>query len=119
MNQGPTRLRHYAPPELDLAALLERAARGDAESFAQFYDAQPPPLRSCLRVVANRALAEDITQEAYLGLWQSAGRFNRHRGTALSFLITIVQASGRQGQGNPGGGTERRALPPATAESRS
>ena len=41
-------------------------------------------------MVANRVLAEDITQEAYLGLWQAAGRFNRHRGTALSFLITIV-----------------------------
>ncbi len=91
MNQGPTRLRHYTPSELDLAALLERTARGDAESFAQFYDATATAAYGlALRVVANRALAEDITQEAYLGLWQSAGRFNRHRGTALSFLITIV-----------------------------
>jgi RNA polymerase sigma-70 factor, ECF subfamily len=91
MNQRPTRVRRHAPPELDLAALLERTARGDAEAFAQFYDATAGAAYGlALRVVGNRALAEDVTQEAYLGLWRAAGRFNRHRGTAVSFLITIV-----------------------------
>jgi DNA-binding NarL/FixJ family response regulator len=39
MNQRATRVRRHALPELDLAALLERTAKGDAEAFAQFYDA--------------------------------------------------------------------------------
>ena len=80
MNQRATRVRRHAPPELDLAALLERTARGDAEAFAQFYVATAAAAYGlAMRVVGNRALAEDVTQEAYLGLWRAAGRFNRHR----------------------------------------
>jgi RNA polymerase sigma-70 factor, ECF subfamily len=91
MNQRATRVRRHTPAELDLAVLLERAAEGDAEAFAQFYDGTAAAAYGlALRVVGERALAEDVTQEAYLALWRVAGRFNRHRGTAVSFLITIV-----------------------------
>ena len=91
MNSRPTGGCLEAPPQLDLAALLERTASGDREAFAQFYDATAAAAHGlALRVVGNRALAEDVTQEAYLALWRVAGRFNRHRGSAFSFLITIV-----------------------------
>jgi RNA polymerase sigma-70 factor (ECF subfamily) len=91
MNQQPTCVRRHAAPELDLAALLERTANGDAEAFAQFYDATAAAAYGlALRVVGNRALAEDVTQEAYLGLWRAASRFNPQRGTAMTFLITMV-----------------------------
>jgi RNA polymerase sigma-70 factor, ECF subfamily len=71
--------------------LLERTASGDREAFAEFYDTTAASAHGlALRVVGNRALAEEVTQEAYLALWRAAGRFNRHRGTAFSFLITIV-----------------------------
>jgi RNA polymerase sigma-70 factor, ECF subfamily len=80
-----------AAPQLDLAALLERTASGDREAFAKFYDATAAAAHGlALRVVGSRALAEEVTQEAYLALWRAAGRFNRNRGTAFSFLITIV-----------------------------
>jgi RNA polymerase sigma-70 factor (ECF subfamily) len=91
MNSRPTHGCLEANPQLDLAALLERTASGDREAFAQFYDATAAAAHGlALRVVGNRALAQDVTQEAYLALWRAAGRFNRDRGTALSFLITIV-----------------------------
>lgn len=91
MNSLPTCGCRDAPPQLDLAVLLERTASGDREAFAQFYDATAAVAHGlALRVVGNRALAEDVTQEAYLALWRAAGRFDRHRGTAFSFLITIV-----------------------------
>jgi RNA polymerase sigma-70 factor (ECF subfamily) len=79
MNQQPTCARRHAALELDLTALLERSASGDAEAFAQFYDATAVAgYGLALRVVGNRALAQDITQEAYLGLWRAASRFNRN-----------------------------------------
>jgi RNA polymerase sigma-70 factor (ECF subfamily) len=91
MNSRPTHGCLEAPRQLDLAALLERAASGDRDAFAQFYDATATAAQGlALRVVGNRALAEEVTQEAYLALWRAAGRFNRNRGTAFSFLITIV-----------------------------
>jgi RNA polymerase sigma-70 factor, ECF subfamily len=86
MNQRVTRVRQRAPAEPDLSALLERTAGGDAEAFAQFYDATAAAAYGlALRVVDNRALAEEVIQDAYLALWRAVGRFNRHRGTAFAF----------------------------------
>jgi RNA polymerase sigma-70 factor (ECF subfamily) len=91
MNQPLTCTRPHASHELDLAVLLKRTASGDAEAFGQFYDATAAAAYGlALRVVTNRALAEEVTQEAYLDLWRAPRRFDPQQGMALTFLITIV-----------------------------
>lgn len=80
-----------AEESLDLATLLERSAGGDQASFAAFYDATAARAYGvALRVVRNPALAEEIAQDAYLEVWRTAGRFDPGRGSAWSWLMTIV-----------------------------
>ncbi len=74
-----------------LAQLLKQAARGDEQAFATLYDATASrAFGLAVRVVRNPAQAEEVTQEAYLEVWKSANRFDPARGSALSWLLTIV-----------------------------
>ena len=75
----------------DLAGLLVRAARGDESAFAQLYDATAARAYGlALRVVRDPAQAEEITQESYLDIWRQASRYDAGRGSALSWMLTIV-----------------------------
>ncbi|MEQ6899877.1 ECF RNA polymerase sigma factor SigK [Nocardioides sp. YIM 152588] len=79
-----------ATPADQLAVLLKRSARGDRAAFAELYDATAARLHGLvLRVVRDRAQAEEVTQEAYLEIWRTAARFDPARGSALSWLMTI------------------------------
>ena len=74
-----------------LAALLKRAARGDEAAFAEWYDATSArAFGLAVRVLRDRAQAEEVTQESYLDCWRHASRFDPERGSALSWLLTIV-----------------------------
>jgi RNA polymerase sigma-70 factor, ECF subfamily len=78
-------------PVDDLASLLDRCGQGDQQAFAQLYDATAPRAYGvALRVVRDHKLAEDITQEAYLELWRGCRRYDRARGSAIGWLMTIV-----------------------------
>ena len=75
----------------DLGGLLRSSARGDEAAFAQLYDATSSRIYGlALRVVRDPAQAQEVTQEAYLEVWKSAGRFDQAKGSAISWLMTIV-----------------------------
>lgn len=58
------------------AALLARAARGDGEAFAELYREHVGRVFGlCLRLTADRALAEEHTQECFVRAWENLGRF--------------------------------------------
>jgi RNA polymerase sigma-70 factor (ECF subfamily) len=79
------------PGAPDLAALLRLSARGDEQAFAQLYDATAARAYGlALRVVRDPAQAEEVTQEAYLEIWRTASRFDPERGSALSWVFTLV-----------------------------
>lgn len=74
-----------------LAGLLRRSAGGDQPAFADLYDAVLPGVYGVvLRLVRDRAQAEEVTQEAFLEIWRTASRFDQHRGTALSWVLMIA-----------------------------
>jgi RNA polymerase sigma-70 factor (ECF subfamily) len=74
-----------------LAELLRRASRGDEAAFAEWYDVTAArAFGLAVRVLRDRAQAEEVTQEAYLDCWRTAARFDESRGSALSWLLTIV-----------------------------
>jgi RNA polymerase sigma-70 factor, ECF subfamily len=74
-----------------LAALLRRSARGDERAFAEWYDATSArAFGLAVRVLRDRAQAEEVTQESYLDCWRHAARFDPTKGTALAWLLTIV-----------------------------
>lgn len=87
-NQPPAATGDDAPP---LADLLSRASRGDQAAFAQFYDATSGRVYGLvLRVVRDQAQAAEVVQDVYLETWRQSARFDRERGSVLSWLLTIA-----------------------------
>src|ERR1700688_1573505 len=66
------------PPNIELSEseAIERAKLGDAEAFQALYDKHKRRVYSlCLRMTANTAEAEDLTQEAFLQLYRKIATF--------------------------------------------
>jgi len=62
--------------EFNEAGTIERAKQGDAEAFQALYDRHKRRVYSlCLRMTANTAEAEDLTQEAFLQLYRKIATF--------------------------------------------
>ena len=62
--------------KLSEAEAIERAKQGDAEAFETLYHLHKRRVYSlCLRMTANTAEAEDLTQEAFLQLFRKVGTF--------------------------------------------
>ena len=61
---------------LSEAEAIERAKQGDADAFEALYNLHKRRVYSlCLRMTANTAAAEDLTQEAFLQLFRKIGTF--------------------------------------------
>lgn len=81
------------PPLADLPdeALLELVARSDDEALAALYDRYGRPAYAlALRIVRDPALAQDAVQDAFLTAWRTAPSFDTRRGTAATWLLTLV-----------------------------
>ncbi|GAA2913693.1 RNA polymerase sigma-70 factor (ECF subfamily) [Microbacterium keratanolyticum] len=76
----------------DLAAeLLARVASGDQDAFAELYDLLSARVFGLiLRIVVNRAQSEEVLQEVFFEIWQSATRFAPNKGQGRSWILTIA-----------------------------
>jgi RNA polymerase sigma-70 factor (ECF subfamily) len=86
------------PPESDrmtdgeVAGLLAECARQDREAFKRLYERTAPQLLACLlRILRQRALAEDALQDVFVQVWNRAGQFEPGRGSAWGWLIAIAR----------------------------
>ena len=71
-------------PGPDLVDLLRSSGRGDEAAFARLYDATAARVFGlALRVVRDRAQAEEVAQEAFLEIWRTSGRYDPDRGSPL------------------------------------
>ena len=81
----------YESPQELLADLLAQSATGKEAAFAKLYDQTAPRIFGLvLRVIRNQDIAEEVTQEAYLQIWQTAARYDQAKGSALSWLMTLA-----------------------------
>lgn len=82
------------PPEQrvdHLATWILESARGDHEAFARLYDATARRAYGvALHVLQDRARAEEVVQEAFLQVWHRSACFDPSRGSARSWIMTIV-----------------------------
>lgn len=77
---------------LDTAALLGRCAGGDAVAFRTLYEQQAPRLYGlALRMTRQPTLAADALHDAFVQVWQQAGRFDPARGSAEGWLIGLLR----------------------------
>ncbi len=74
-----------------LDALVARVATGDQASFGELYDLITPRLLGLIkRILVDHAQSEEVVQEVLLEIWQSATRFDRTKGSALSWMLTMA-----------------------------
>jgi RNA polymerase sigma-70 factor, ECF subfamily len=75
------------------AEMIRATARGDEMQFAALYDRYGAILFGLLmRILGDRAEAEDTLQDVFLQVWQKAGAFNEERGTAFTWLVTLARS---------------------------
>ncbi len=75
-----------------VAHFLRRVAEGDRHAFRELYHATSEVLFGVLlRILRNRASAEDGLQEVYARIWQRAASFSEARGTGMTWMITIAR----------------------------
>ena len=76
---------------VDLSDLLLQVARGDESAFAALYDELGPAVYGLARrVIRDPARAEEVAQEVFLQVWQTAARFDPERGRAKSWVLTLA-----------------------------
>lgn len=64
----------------------------NADAFAVLYDRHGGAAYSlAYRIVGNASVAEEVTQEAFLSVWRSGGRFDAARGSVRSWTLGIVR----------------------------
>lgn len=79
-------------PSADTDALARMVAGGDREAFAVLYDALSPEVYGIIRqVLRDPALSEEVAQEVLVEVWRSATRFDRSKGSARSWVLTIAR----------------------------
>jgi RNA polymerase sigma-70 factor (ECF subfamily) len=75
----------------ELSALLGQAARGDTGAFEAVCRHIAPPVFGMVRsVVRDLSQSEEVAQEVLVEVWQSASRFDRERGSAMAWVMTIA-----------------------------
>jgi RNA polymerase sigma-70 factor (ECF subfamily) len=70
---------------------LVRVATGDKQAFAELYDSTSARVYGLVkRLLVDPAQAEEVTQEIYLEIWQTATRYQQERGSAMSWMLTMA-----------------------------
>jgi RNA polymerase sigma-70 factor, ECF subfamily len=78
--------------QLSDEALIARVARGDKTALEILYDHYASSvLGLSLKVIGNQALAEDVLQETFWRVWQSAATYQSQRGSFTSWLYRIAR----------------------------
>jgi RNA polymerase sigma-70 factor (ECF subfamily) len=91
---GKVKKRGYTPPALSLPqpdlGVLRKAQRGDERAFSIIVRAyETPVFNYVLRLVGDRSLAEDLTQEVFLRVYQGLPKFSlRCKFTTWLFQVT-------------------------------
>jgi len=86
-NMGPEQAQ---TPDSDL---LRAVARGDEAALSAVYDRYRLILFSLIvRILHDRAEAEDVLQEVFLQVWRRAGDFDEARGRAFTWLVTVSRS---------------------------
>lgn len=80
-------------PEVDLHALIRRAAGGDQAALADLYDATSRYVFGlALRILQDRSTAEEVLLDVYTQAWKQSSSYDPKRGAPLGWLMTIARS---------------------------
>jgi len=75
-----------------LAQSLSAIAGGDKTAFKTVYTLTAPKLNAIIRgMIKDEALTHDILQQAYVSIWENAGKFDAQKGKAFTWILVITR----------------------------
>lgn len=78
--------------DVDDVDLVRRIGEGDVGAAGSLYDRHARVLFPiALRIVRDRAEAEDVLHDAFVTLAERASLYQRDRGTVIAWLVTLVR----------------------------
>jgi RNA polymerase sigma factor (sigma-70 family) len=87
----PLGLRRSSTADDADRAVLVRLADGELDALEDLYDRYKTMAYSiAYRITNDASLAEDVVQEAFLGVWRNASRYVEGRGSVKTWLLAIV-----------------------------
>jgi RNA polymerase sigma-70 factor, ECF subfamily len=76
----------------ELVWLLAAVAKGDEAAFERLYQATRAKLYGVvLRILRRADLADEVMQEAYLKVWNSAGQFDPALASPVTWMLAIAR----------------------------
>ena len=92
---SPQDSREITTRDQDWAALIKRAADGDQSALTALYDSTNRLVFGLvLRVVGDRATAEEVVLDVYTQVWRQAATYDTKRGAPLAWIMTIARTRG-------------------------
>ena len=80
-----------APAATDEELLARLAFGVDEAALSQLYDRYQAVMYGlAMRITNDAALAQDAVQEAFVGVWRNASRYDRARSSARTWLLSIT-----------------------------
>lgn len=78
-------------PLKDDAELMVAIGRGSHGAFSALYDRYAPAaFGMAQKICRDKAMAEDVVQEAFLSVWRRPGLYSEKRGSVLTYLLGAV-----------------------------
>jgi RNA polymerase sigma-70 factor, ECF subfamily len=93
MNESQVGLgrRSGSPADDADRAVLALVTAGQLDALQELYDRYRVMAYSiALRITSDASLAEDVVQDAFLGVWRNASRYVEGRGSVKTWLLSIV-----------------------------
>src|SRR6476619_5762879 len=93
MSETQTGLRRRSTSPTDDAdrAVLALVTAGQLDALQELYDRYRVMAYSiALRITSDASLAEDVVQDAFLGVWRNASRYVEGRGSVKTWVLAIV-----------------------------
>jgi len=78
-------------PDITRESLLLEVARGNHLAFQDLYDQVAGKVFGVVqRCLIDRAQTEEVAQEVFLEVWQTAARYEPSKGAALTWILTMA-----------------------------
>jgi RNA polymerase sigma-70 factor, ECF subfamily len=88
----PVKIRNVCRMDDPVAQLIAQCAAADRAAFRTLYrDTSAKLMGVLLRMLRERAEAEDALQEVYTRVWVRAGRYDPAKGRGMTWLIAIAR----------------------------
>lgn len=77
----------------DDISLMQAMAAGDASALSIFYDRHSPLVyATCVRMLNDRATADELLVDVFHELWQRASQYDVTRSNPVTYLLTLTRS---------------------------